>query len=138
MIKLKTIGTIKSDFEEAAAIEEMRKHKSEIVIEPDYEEGLFKIEDNKYLQIIFHLHLSEGYNLKGARRYGEIRGVFASRSPNRPVPIGVSTVELLERKGRKLTVKGLDAVDGTPVLDIKPYSVMIDQPENKSISPEES
>ena len=138
MAKLKSIGTIKSDFEEPADIEEMRKHKSEIIIDPDYEEGLFKIEDNKHVQIIFHLHLSEGYNLKGARRHGKIRGVFASRSPNRPAPIAVTTVELLERKERKLKVTGLDAVDGTPVLDIKPYSVMIDQPENKSISPEES
>ena len=135
MAKLKSIGTIKSDFEEPADIEEMRKHKSEIIIDPDYEEGLFKIEDNKHVQIIFHLHLSEGYNLKGARRHGKIRGIFASRSPNRPAPIAVTTVELLERKGRKLTVKGLDAVDGTPVLDIKPYSGWIDEP-NKNIEKE--
>ena len=136
MPELQTIGTIKSDFKQPADIEEMRKHESEIIIKPDFEKGLYKIEDNKYLQIIFYLHRSEGYNLIGPRRYGEERGVFVSRSPKRPAPIGVSTVELLKREGRKLKVKGLDAIEGTPVLDIKPYSDMIDKP-GKSFNQEE-
>lgn len=131
MPQLKTIGVIKSEFKKPADIEEMRKHESEIILAPEFKEGLYKIENNKYLQIIFHFHLSEGYNLKGKRRYGKVRGVFASRSPKRPSPIGVTTVELLEREGRKLRVKGLDAVDGTPVFDIKPYSVMIDEPKTE-------
>jgi tRNA-Thr(GGU) m(6)t(6)A37 methyltransferase TsaA len=58
------------------------------------------------------------------------RGVFATRSPNRPNPIGLTVVELLERKGNILKVKGIDMLDGTPLLDIKPYVPKFDKRES--------
>ena len=125
MLEVSKIGEVKSKFKEPGDPDEMRKYESEIIIEAEFVDGLYKI--NKHLQIIFHFHQSRGYQLIGPRRYGEERGVFSSRSPNRPSPIGVTTVELIEIKDNVLKVKGLDAIDGTPVLDIKPYSHEIDQ-----------
>lgn len=127
-MEIESIGTIKSKFDEPADPEEMQKEESTIVIKPEYEEGLYRIEDNDYLQVAFQFHLSDGYELKAPRRHGKVRGVFASRSPNRPSSIGTTCVELLERQGRKLKIKGLDAVDGTPVLDLKPYAAIMDKP----------
>ncbi len=135
MFELQQIGIIKSDFKEPADPTEMRKHENSIIIEPEFAEGLYKIEGNDYLQVIFYLHRSKGYNLKGPRRYGKVRGVFASRSPKRPSPIGITTLELLERKGKKLKVKGLDAVDGTPVIDLKPYAAIIEFSASQGIRP---
>lgn len=120
------IGEVRSNFEKPADPDQMRRHESTLVIYSKYEKGLFGVETNDYLQVIFQFHLSYDYTLKGRRRGGNVRGVFASRSPNRPSPIGVTTVKLLEREGRKLLVLGLDAVDGTPLLDIKPYAESMD------------
>ncbi|GAB6138632.1 tRNA (N6-threonylcarbamoyladenosine(37)-N6)-methyltransferase TrmO [Halanaerobaculum tunisiense] len=127
MTNFEQIGVIKSKFTEPVGPEEMQQQESTIVINPEYEAGLYKIEDVDYLQVIFNLHHAEGYTLQGPRRYGEERGVFASRSPKRPNSIGVTTVKLLNRDDNKLLVTGLDAIDGTPVLDLKPYAVMMDQ-----------
>ncbi len=127
MLEVRKIGEVKSRFKEPGDPYEMRQYESEIIIETEFVDGLYKIEDYKHLQIIFHFHQSVGYKLIGPRRYGPERGVFASRSPKRPSPIAVTTVELIERKDNVLRVKGLDAIDGTPVLDIKPYSHEIDK-----------
>ncbi|MFW5788064.1 MAG: tRNA (N6-threonylcarbamoyladenosine(37)-N6)-methyltransferase TrmO, partial [Halanaerobiales bacterium] len=108
--------------------DEMRQYESTIEIKPEYEEGLYKIEESDFIVVIFNFHLSESYNLKSERRFGEIKGVFASRSPHRPSPLGVTTVKLLAREKGQLRVKGLDAVDGTPVVDIKPYAEVMDSP----------
>ncbi|MFW6269760.1 MAG: tRNA (N6-threonylcarbamoyladenosine(37)-N6)-methyltransferase TrmO [Bacillota bacterium] len=128
MIKVENIGVVKSKFKEPAPPDEMRQYESTIEIKPEYEEGLYRIEESDYLVVIFNFHLSEGYNLKSERRFGEIKGVFASRSPHRPSPLGVTTVKLLAREKGQLRVKGLDAVDGTPVVDIKPYAEVMDSP----------
>lgn len=127
MCKLQVIGEVKSKFKETADPDEMRKHWSSIIVKTEFLEGLYKIENYDYLHVIFYFHLSEGYQLKGPRRFGKVRGVFASRSPKRPSPIGVTTVKLLERKGNVLKVSGLDAVDGTPVVDLKPYAAVVDE-----------
>ena len=77
------------------------------------------------LLVVFVFHRSEGHELlqhpRGDRSRPK-RGVFALRSPNRPNPIGVTEVELIAIEGSILTVRGLDAIDGTPVLDLKPVS----------------
>lgn len=129
MAEFQSIGVVRSRFKERADPAEMRKHESNIIIDPKYEEGLYRIEENEYIQVIFNFHLSGEYNLKGAIWDGQVKGVFASRSPKRPSSIGVTTVRLIERKGRQLKVKGLDALDGTPVLDIKPYVPSLDEAE---------
>lgn len=127
MVQLETIGTVESEFTTPEVPEKMREKKSTIVIKEEYEAGLHKIEECDYLQVIFNFHLTDDYKLKGKRRHGDERGVFASRSPRRPGAVGVTTVKLLTREGNKLRVKGLDAVDGTPVIDIKPYSSRMDE-----------
>ena len=128
VFKIKPIGYVENEFFESAKPKKMRQENSYIVIYPEYQEGLYKIEESKFLNIIFYFHKSTGYTLKGIRRRGEMRGVFASRSPRRPVPLGLTLVKLLERKGNKLRVKGLDAINGTPVLDIKLYVKEMDDP----------
>jgi len=122
------IGTIRSDFDDPGNPDEMRRHESTIVVDRAYEDGLYRIECNDHVAVLFHIHESDGYTLKSPRRYGTERGTFACRSPHRPTPIGLTVVELLDRDGRELHVRGLDAIDGTPVLDIKPHSPGLDCP----------
>ncbi|MCF7890988.1 tRNA (N6-threonylcarbamoyladenosine(37)-N6)-methyltransferase TrmO [Candidatus Bipolaricaulota bacterium] len=121
-MELKEIGIVRNDFEEPQGPDVMRDSESVIEVHSEYEEGLYEIESNNFLQILFYLHLSEGFDLVASRRHGGERGVFASRSPHRPSPVGATVVKLLERNGSELKVRGLDAVNGTPVLDIKPYA----------------
>ncbi len=120
-MEVQCIGKVKSSFREPANPEEMRKARSIIVVNEEYEDGLYRIEESKHLQVIFYFDRSEGYELIAKRRVGGVKGVFASRTPGRPSPIGVTVVELIERRGRELEVHGLDALDETPVIDIKPY-----------------
>ena len=121
MIQLQDIGYIKSSFNEKADPFLMKEKISSVVVNKEFEEGLYDIESNRYIQILFHFHLSDSYKLKGRWYFGDEKGVFASRSPNRPGAVGVTTVRLLERNGNVLKVEGLDAVNGTPVIDIKPF-----------------
>lgn len=120
------IGVVRSDFDEPGDPYEMRQHESRIVIDEALEDGLYRIENNDHVTVLFHIHEAGDYTLKGPRRYGEDRGLFACRSPHRPNPIGMTAVELLARDGRELHVRGLDAIDGTPVLDIKPHAPGLD------------
>lgn len=127
-MEINKIAEVRSKYKEPVGPDEMRKSKSIIEVEAEYLDGLDQIEDYEYLQILFYFHKSEGYDLISKRRKGLARGLFTSRSPRRPSPIGITTVELLKRDGAKLHVYGLDAIDGTPVLDIKPYASFMDQP----------
>ncbi len=126
---IQEIGIVKSRFKESADPFEMRKQESTILIHDDFAEGLYRLEESPYIQIIFNFHQATDFVLKPRTYDGTIKGVFASRSPRRPSSIGVTTVKLLERKGTELRVKGLDAIDGTPVLDIKPYTNALDAEE---------
>lgn len=126
------IGVIHSQFDDPGDPDEMRTNESTIVVDEAYDEGLYRIERNDYVTVLFHIHEASDYTLKGPRRYGEARGTFACRSPHRPNPIGMTTVELLERTGRELRVRGLDAIDGTPVLDIKPHAPGLDCPSREA------
>jgi formylmethanofuran dehydrogenase subunit E len=127
-MEINKIAEVRSKYKEPVGPDEMRKSKSVIEVEAEYVDGLDQIEDYEYLQILFYFHKSEGYDLISKRRKGPERGLFTSRSPRRPSPIGITTVELLKRDGAKLYVYGLDAIDGTPVIDIKPYASFMDQP----------
>ena len=99
-----------------------------IVVEKDYETALEGIEDFSHVYIIFWMHEIDDAERRTLKTHPRRRidlpllGVFATRSPLRPNPIGLTIVELLERRGNILTVRGLDAFDGTPVIDIKPYN----------------
>jgi len=124
-IPVKPIGFVRTELEE----DELRKRRynSDLVINPIYENALEGIEGFSHLNIIFwmhHISKKERNNLKArprGRRDMPLLGVFATRSPQRPNPIGLTLVKLIERRGNIVTVKGLDAIDGTPILDLKPY-----------------
>jgi len=89
---------------------------------PEFEAGLQDIEGFSHLFVIWAFHNSQGYDLVGAPPVDDRpHGVFATRSPRRPNPIGLTVVELLSRDGRNLKVRGIDMLDSTPILDIKPY-----------------
>ncbi|MBN2352637.1 MAG: tRNA (N6-threonylcarbamoyladenosine(37)-N6)-methyltransferase TrmO [Spirochaetales bacterium] len=100
---------------------------AEIEIFGEYAEALLDVEKSTHLYVLYWAHLADRGVLTTATPWGpEPRGVFACRSPARPNPINVCVVELMERKGNRLTVRGLDALDGSLVLDVKPYGASID------------
>jgi tRNA-Thr(GGU) m(6)t(6)A37 methyltransferase TsaA len=89
---------------------------------PEYAEGLQDLEAFSHVILIYALHRSEGYSLRVKPFLDDVaRGLFATRYPRRPNPIGLSTVRLLSRRDNVLEVEGIDVLDGTPLLDIKPY-----------------
>jgi tRNA-Thr(GGU) m(6)t(6)A37 methyltransferase TsaA len=120
MLILEPIGFVRNDVERSMDFSDV---VSEIVIREDLIEGLYRIEESKEIEVIFWfdrcLPARMRVHPKGNPN-NPLVGVFASRSPNRPNPIGVTRVQLIAIMGNILTVKGLDAFNGTPVLDIKP------------------
>ncbi len=120
------IGVIRTSYKTLEAIPktlgEAPTAEGVIEIDPAYEEGLSDIDGFSHLLVIFAFHLSTAKPLKVIPpKQKKERGVFGTRSPHRPNAIGILTVEFLRREGRRLFVRGVDVVDGTPVLDIKPY-----------------
>jgi tRNA-Thr(GGU) m(6)t(6)A37 methyltransferase TsaA len=105
------------------------KHEAEGVleIEPEFEAGLTDIDGFSHLYVLWVFDRAKGFELVGTPPCDDRpHGVFASRSPRRPNPIALTVVELLRRDGRKLHVRGVDMLDGTPILDIKPYLSNVD------------
>ena len=130
-IKLKPIGIIHSPFKKKEDIEAEKYADSrgfdsiqgELEIFKEYEKGLKDVEGFSHLVVLFAFHKSKGYKLHTMPLLGGIlRGVFSTRSPNRPNPIGMTVVNVIERKGNILKVSGVDMIEGTPILDIKPYT----------------
>lgn len=100
------------------------KHDAEGVLEilAEFETGLTDIEGFSHLFVLWVFDRSDGFELLGIPPTDDRpHGVFATRSPRRPNPIGLTVVELLARDGKRLRVRGVDMLDGTPILDIKPY-----------------
>lgn len=100
------------------------KHEAEGLLKvlPEFELGLTDIEGFSHLFVIWEFDRSSGFELLGAPPSDDRpHGVFATRSPRRPNPLGLTVVELLRREGSTLYVRGVDMLDGTPILDIKPY-----------------
>ncbi|MCL6429868.1 MAG: tRNA (N6-threonylcarbamoyladenosine(37)-N6)-methyltransferase TrmO [Anaerolineae bacterium] len=117
------IGHVENPFRDIAAPEEIRAEESRVVLDPALTDGLEGLEPGQRIMVIFHFDRSHGYELRQHPRGDRTqprRGVFALRSPRRPNPIGVTVVDLVAIEGNVLRVRGLDALDGTPVLDIKP------------------
>ena len=123
-ITLKAIGVVKTAFAQQTDPDVLRAVESQILIDGTLVEGLIGLEPGQQIMVVFHFHLSQEdcdllQHPQGDRSQPQ-RGVFALRSPHRPNPIGVTVVDLLRVEGDVLHVCGLDAIDGTPVLDIKP------------------
>ena len=125
-IRYAPIGIIHSPFKEPhgtpiqAAVSQDAEGTVEIF--PEYADGLMDIDGFSHICLIYHFHLSEGFSLK-VKPYldDRLHGVFVTRAPARPNPIGISIVRLVKVEGVKLYIRDVDIVDGTPLLDIKPY-----------------
>ena len=123
---MKPIGFVRSSYQTTADVPKGlgAEHTAEgfLEIEPEFEAGLKDIEGFSHLYVIWQFDRAEGYELQGTPPSdNRPHGVFATRSPRRPNPIGLTVVELLGREGPRLRVRGVDMLDATPILDIKPY-----------------
>ncbi len=105
----------------AQGIEANPPIQGRIEIFPQFSAGIVGLERFEFIDVIYYFHLNREARLTEIPRYSSVpRGIFATRSPNRPNHLGLSTVRLLGVEGNFLQVAGIDMVDGTPVLDIKP------------------
>lgn len=133
MFTIKEIGCVENKFTTSTDPHELCKFESLIHIHKDYVDGLYKLDENKYLQIIFDFNQSKKFSLQCNNYSGEFKGVFATRSPKRPSMIGVTTVVLLKIDKNTLHVMGLDALNGSPVFDIKPFVPLLDTDQIKEV-----
>lgn len=117
------IGVVQNEFDERTPAPLIRAEPSRIVLRPELVDGLTGMEPGQHLLVLFSFDRVEDYDLLQHPR-GDYarpkRGVFTLRSPRRPNAIGATVVELVAIDGNMLTVRGLDALNGTPVLDLKP------------------
>jgi len=122
-IVYRAIGRVENGFEKPAPACEIRAVDSRIVLDPSLTEGLKGLEPGQQIMVVFCFHRSQGFDLL-QHPQGDTsrprRGVFALRSPRRPNGIGVTVVDLVSVEGNVLLVRGLDAINDTPVLDLKP------------------
>lgn len=123
-LKIEVIGYVHNEWESAGPgdAERMKESISTIEVKEQYADALYRIEKYDELNILFYFDRSAGYELRTVTRSGEVRGIFACCTPRRPSMIGLTTVKLLGVDGSILTVTGLDALNNTPVLDIKPVA----------------
>ena len=126
MFTAQAIGFVGSPYKDAAAIPKGlgARHEAEgaLNILPEFEPGLTGIEGFSHLFILWEFDRAAGFDLVATPPTDDRpHGVFATRSPRRPNPIGLTVVELIRRDGNLLHVRGVDMLDGTPILDIKPY-----------------
>ena len=131
-INITPIGYVKNELEKGP-LKGYENRISEIILNPSYTEGLHLLEENSHILVIFWMNKIQKEDRKIMKMHPKGRedlpllGVFATRSPRRPNPIGIRAVRLLEKKDNTLKVEGLDALNKTPVLDLKPYSSKHDQ-----------
>ena len=122
---MRPIGVIHSPFTEKADTPvqaSLSKAKGSVEIYPEFSEGLQDLEGLSHIFLVYVFHASSGYSLIVKPFLdNRLHGLFATRYPARPNPIGLSLVQLLGRKGNILEIEGVDMLDGTPLLDIKPY-----------------
>jgi tRNA-Thr(GGU) m(6)t(6)A37 methyltransferase TsaA len=136
-MRLKTIGTIYTPFSDP---EEMPIQpvsalgvSGKVVLEPEFGEGLKDLEGFSHIILLYYFHLSSGYTLTVKPFLDdETHGLFATRAPRRPNPIGLSVLRLEKIDGLTLHVSNVDIIDGTPLLDIKPFVPRFDCPPDAS------
>jgi tRNA (adenine37-N6)-methyltransferase len=126
MFVARPIGLIHTPYRETRAIPKglHARHETEGMLSllPEFADGLADIEGFSHLYVLWQFDRSDGFDLVGRPPIDDRpHGVFATRSPRRPNPIGLTVVELLRREDGNLYVRGVDMLDGSPLLDIKPY-----------------
>jgi len=137
-IVYRPIGVIRTPFKSPVGVPIQppagRGVRGVVEVFPEYVEGLKDLEGFSYIILIYHFHLVKRYSLRVTPYMdSEARGVFATRAPARPNPIGISIVKLVKIEGNKLYIEDVDIVDGTPLLDIKPYVPEFDYRPNARI-----
>jgi tRNA-Thr(GGU) m(6)t(6)A37 methyltransferase TsaA len=125
-ILLKPIGVIHSPFTDPKSMPiqpaSQNSASGRVEVFPEFEDGLKDLEGFSHLVLLYHFHRSRAYSLSVTPYLDtEPRGLFATRAPNRPNPIGLSLVRLVGIEGSDLQVENIDVLDGTPLLDIKPH-----------------
>ena len=136
---LKAIGFVHNEMKQPLR-EGWEEVISDIVIDDGLTEALDGLEEYSHIIVLYWLHKSDTARLATkvhprGRPDLPMVGLFATRTPHRPNPIGKATVQLLERQGNLLRIRGLDAIDGTPVIDIKPYIPGYDSAANAKVPP---
>jgi tRNA-Thr(GGU) m(6)t(6)A37 methyltransferase TsaA len=137
-IEFSPIGIIHSPFKtiENIPVQPTADSKSEgwIEIFDEYSEGLEDLDGFSHLYLLFHLHKCSGYKLKVIPFLDTVeRGIFSTRSPRRPNSIGLSVVKLVSVSGNILKIQGMDILDGTPLIDIKPFVPLFEDKEDVKI-----
>ena len=104
--------------------------KGSVSLDKEYRQGIKDLGGFSHIILVYHFHLVKGYSLK-VKPYmdNHLHGIFATRAPKRPNPIGISVVRLNKIKGSLLYIEDVDVIDGTPLLDIKPYVSDFDKPQ---------
>lgn len=120
------IGTIKTPFDDLKGMPIQPSGAAEVegtlVIDKEYEDGLTDLEGFSHIILLYYFHQSKGYDLMVKPFLDDQkRGLFSTRAPRRPNPVGLSIVRLIKRDGNRLTIKGIDVLNNTPLIDIKPY-----------------
>jgi tRNA-Thr(GGU) m(6)t(6)A37 methyltransferase TsaA len=122
---MRPIGVIHSPFTDTkqTPIQPTRSQAiGQVIIHPEFADGLQDVEEFSHIILLYAFHQSEGYSLRVKPFLDDqLHGLFATRHPCRPNPIGLSIVRLLARRDNVLEIGGVDVLDGTPLLDIKPY-----------------
>ena len=126
IIAFKPIGVIHSPFRERKGMPIQppgaKGVRGEVIIDPCYQEGLKDLDGFSHIYLIYHFHRNEGYRLTVTPFMDtDQRGLFSTRAPCRPNPVGLSVVRLVEIRENVLAVEGIDVLDGTPLIDIKPF-----------------
>jgi tRNA (adenine37-N6)-methyltransferase len=136
-ISLNSIGVIHSPFSDPAQapIQASRSNATGTVeVFPQFAEGLRDINEFSHIFLLYLIDCPQGYDLSVKPFLdNQIHGIFATRYPCRPNPIGLSLVRLLRMEGNRLDIEGIDMLDGSPLLDIKPYVPEFDIRENAQI-----
>lgn len=126
---LKPVGVIHSPFKSIAECPKQGIDTDEIFeieVFNEYRDCLRGVDEHEHLIVLYWLHQSDRESKLVSKDSG-LKGVFATRSPSRPNPVGLSVVKFLDIKGNVLKVKGLDAIEGTPLIDIKPYIMELER-----------
>ncbi len=125
-LSFQSIGIIQSSYQDLEGMPIQpagaRGVSGKVILNPDLENGLMGLEGFSHILLIYYFHRSKGYKLQVKPFLDDAKqGVFATRAPCRPNSIGTSIVKLVKIEGNVLEIENLDILDGTPVLDIKPY-----------------
>ncbi|MBC8216231.1 MAG: tRNA (N6-threonylcarbamoyladenosine(37)-N6)-methyltransferase TrmO [Candidatus Marinimicrobia bacterium] len=134
-IQFSPIGIIHSPFKKPEGMpiqpEGAKGTRGQVEIFSEFVDGLIDLERFSHITLLYHFHLSDGYNLTPIPFLDNVpHGVFSTRAPRRPNAIGMSTVKLMSIQDNILHIENIDIVDGTPLIDIKPFFPDIDSPES--------